>query len=579
MAREDNSKVEQLKSHYSSRILNPHSFCLEMLLQRPKGIRSDEDEDDTFASILNAVGEFGTFQRRLVALTFIPNILLSFFMFADSFVFTAQKAYCNTSWILAMDSNLSEAEQLNLTIPQDSNGSFLTCLMYSPVDWDLESIIKLGLNHTEMCQNEWLYPESERRSLTDEFDLVCGKELNWELIVAVYMAGLLIGSIIFGFIGDKLGRYPAILLSLLGLFIFGFGTAFVNSLQVYLLFRFVVSQAVAGYIISSMSLVTEWLVGEHRARAVILSHCYFSIGILFLLGLAYILPHWRLLFLLGGAPVLSVIPYIWILPESPRWLMVRGKVEEAKQVLRYAASVNKKVIPLDLLNKLELSGKKESKTCVLDSYSNMYLCKVTLIIGCMWFTVTYSYLTLSIKVKDFGMSHYARQMIPSLLEMPVRLFCILLVEHIGRKWTLALTLFQASLVCLCILLLPEGGNGPRLKWPVLAVTELKLTVTLVTLTGEFSLASSITLLLIYTAELLPTVLRSTGLGLVSLALVTGAILSLMTLLIKQNYSILSVCLSFCSAALALYLCCQLPEMQDQSLVDTIEHLSSQLRSS
>lgn len=57
--------------------------------------------------------------------------------------------------------------------------------------------------------------------------------------------------------------------------------------------------------------VTEWLVGEHRAHAVFLEHCFFSVGIIFLTGLAYYLPHWRLLFLVGGVPVFSFISYIW----------------------------------------------------------------------------------------------------------------------------------------------------------------------------------------------------------------------------------------------------------------------------
>ena len=52
----------------------------------------------------------------------------------------------------------------------------------------------------------------------------------------------------------RLGRHPSILLSLLGLIIFGFGTAFVNSFHQYLFFRFGVSQAAVGYTISSASL-------------------------------------------------------------------------------------------------------------------------------------------------------------------------------------------------------------------------------------------------------------------------------------------------------------------------------------
>ncbi|KAM9601163.1 solute carrier family 22 member 14 [Trichechus inunguis] len=665
MVRKNDFKVKQLESQRSSRILNAHSWFLEMLLHRLRAIKSKEE--DQLASILGAVGEFGTFQRRLVALTFIPNILSAFFTFADSLVFTAQKAYCNTSWILAMYPNLSEAEQLNLTLPRESNGSFLTCLMYSPVDWNLDSIIQFGLNHTEMCRDGWIYPESKKRLLTDEFDLVCGNEFDWELVMTVYMAGFLIGSVTFGFLCDRLGRYPTILLSLLGLIVFGFGTAFVNSMEVYLFFRFSVSQAVAGYVISSLSLVTEWLVGEHRARATVLSHCYFTAGTLLLSGLAYSLPHWRLLFLVGGAPVFAVIPYIWILPESPRWLMVRGKTEEAKQLLCRAASVNKKVVPLNLLDKMHLSGKKTNKTPVLAFFSNRHLRKVVVVMGCLWFSVGYTYLTLSFKMKDFGVSPYARQMIPSLLEVPARLCCILLLEHLGRKWTLAMTLLQSSLVCLLVLLLPRGppassfttpakraslgagsflspstymsscpelgilegltpvlaaqapvhpnvdegesweqGLGERtlsrdlahrtrgefaerawvlsgcprrerqVGWPCWLATGLKFTVFLVILLGEFSLAGSVTLLLIYTAELLPTVLRATGLGLVSLAFAAGAISSLRISLISQTPSILPASLSCALALLASYLCFLLPETQNQPLADRIKHMSSQL---
>lgn len=51
-----------------------------------------------------------------------------------------------------------------------------------------------------------------------------------------------------------MGRYPTILLSLLELAIFGFGTAFVSSFNQYIFFRFCVSQAVMGYTIGSSAL-------------------------------------------------------------------------------------------------------------------------------------------------------------------------------------------------------------------------------------------------------------------------------------------------------------------------------------
>lgn len=51
--------------------------------------------------------------------------------------------------------------------------------------------------------------------------------------------------------------------------------------------------------------------GEHRAHSIILSQSFYSLGLMFLSGLAYSLPHWRLLFLLGTAPVLFLVSFIW----------------------------------------------------------------------------------------------------------------------------------------------------------------------------------------------------------------------------------------------------------------------------
>lgn len=55
----------------------------------------------------------------------------------------------------------------------------------------------------------------------------------------------------------------------------------------------------------------EWLVGDHRAHAVVLEHCFISVGIMLLSGCAYKIFHWRLLFLMGGVPMLPLISNIW----------------------------------------------------------------------------------------------------------------------------------------------------------------------------------------------------------------------------------------------------------------------------
>uniref|UniRef100_G1R005 Major facilitator superfamily (MFS) profile domain-containing protein n=1 Tax=Nomascus leucogenys TaxID=61853 RepID=G1R005_NOMLE len=528
MAGEENFK-EELRSQDVSRNLNqheaaghPHSRSLEMLLHRLRAVHTKQD--DKFANLLDAVGEFGTFQQRLVALTFIPSIMSAFFMFADHFVFTAQKPYCNTSWILAVGPHLSEAQQLNLTIPQAPNGSFLTCLMYLP----------FGLNDTDTCQDGWIYPAAKKRSLIYELS-PCGSCL----VARGFLAGepLLIGRL--------RPRWPK---------------------HEYTQSKDKDNDSLPDHVSSHVS-ATEWLVGEHRAHAIILEHCFFAVGSMLLTGIAYSLPHWRLLFLVGGVLVIPLISYVWILPESPRWLMMKGKVKEAKQVMCYAASVNKKTIPSNLLDELQLPRKKVSQASVLDFCKNRQLCKVTLVMSCVWFTISYTYLTLSLRMRELGVSVHFRHMVPSIMEVPARLCCIFILQQIGRKWSLAVTLLQAIIWCLLLLFLPEGEDGLRLKWPRCLATELKSVTILVLTLGEFSLAATVTVFFLYTAELLPTVLRATGLGLVSLASAAGAILSLT--IISQTPSLLPIFLCCVLAIVAFSLSSLLPETRDQPLSDNV----------
>lgn len=76
------------------------------------------------------------------------------------------------------------------------------------------------------------------------------------------------------------------------------------------------------------------------------------------------------------------------------------------------------------------------------------------------FTIGYSCFTLNLKLKDFGVNVYLRRAIPAMLVIPTQLCCIFLLEQIGRKWSLAVTLFQTSFLSLLILTFPPGTAHP-----------------------------------------------------------------------------------------------------------------------
>ncbi|XP_057254271.1 solute carrier family 22 member 13-like isoform X2 [Pezoporus wallicus] len=444
---------------------------------------------------ISALGEFGLYQKFLVLLISISLLLNPFQMIGQVFMVLDEPHHCNTSWIRAIGPNLTEEEQLNLTLPRDADGAYEQCSMYSPVDWDLDSIVAYGLNATEKCSSGWVYPSAQAPSLLTEFDLVCDrKDLN-DISQSIYMLGLLLGSIIFGPLSDRIGRQPVFLICMLIRGLFGVGTAFVPHFYVYMAFRCVVGAVEAGIMIIALVLATEWVGVSHRSKAVLITHCCFAIGQMIVPGLGYGIRNWRLLQIAGSAPVFALFFYIWVLPESARWLVIKGRIEEAKKVLQKAASINKRTLPPELLEQLKPEAQPKPGS-TLDLFRKKHLRKVTLIMTCTWFADSLVYYGLSLNVSGFGLNVYLTQLAFGGVELPARFSCIFLLQWFGRKKTQAVLLLLSGLMCLVITGIPEDQ-------PV--VTTILATIGKLTATASFSTSY------IYSAELFPTVISNRSL--------------------------------------------------------------------
>ncbi|KGL97633.1 Solute carrier family 22 member 13, partial [Charadrius vociferus] len=508
--------------------------------------------------ILKAVDDFGPFQKWLVLLTLFPCLSVAFHQFCQLFMVPHVPHHCDTSWIRATGPNLTEEEQLNLTLPRDADGVYEQCSMYSPVDWDLDSIMAHGLNATEKCSSGWVYPSAQPPSLLTEFDLVCDrKELN-DISQSIYMLGLFLGSMIFGPLSDRIGRRPVILISVFLQGLFGVGIALVPHFYVYMAFRCVVGASVSGITMTILALATEWIGVSSRPKAVLISHCCFAIGQMLLAGLSYGIRNWRLLQITGSAPIFAFFFSIQVLPESARWLVTKGRIEEAKKVLQKAASINKRTIPPALLEQRNSQGfpmpwfdclafcilklKPENQTqsgSTLDLFRKKHLRKVTLIMSCAWFVNSLVYYGLSLNVTNFGLDIYLTQLAFGAVEIPARVGCIFMLQWFGRKKTQAVLLLLSGLVCLIITVIPEDQ-------PV--VTTILATV------GKFTASASFSTSYVYSAELFPTVIRQTGVGLCSMSARVAGIMAPLIRLLSQYHRAIPMAI-FGSAPVVVGLLC------------------------
>ncbi|KAM7123866.1 LOW QUALITY PROTEIN: solute carrier family 22 member 13-like [Ciconia maguari] len=458
--------------------------------------------------------------------------------------------HCDTSWIRAIGPNLTEEEQLNLTLPRDTDGAYEQCSMYSPVDWDLDSIVAYGLNSTEKCSSGWVYPSAQPPSLLTEFDLVCDRKNLNDISQSVYMLGLLLGAMIFGPLSDRIGRQPIFLISILLQGLFGVGIAFVPHFYVYMAFRCVVGASVSGILITTLALATEWVGVSSRPKAVLISHCFVAIGQMLLAGLSYGIRNWRLLEIAGSAPIFALFFYIWVLPESARWLVTKGRIEEAKKVLQKAASINKRTIPPGLLEQLKPETQSKSGS-TLDLFRKKHLRKVTLIMSCTWFADSPVYY-VSLSVTSFGLDIYLTQLAFGAVELPARFCCIFLLQWFGRKKTQAVLLLLSGLMCLIITGIPE---------------DQPVATTVLAIIGKFTATASFSTSYVYSAELFPTVVRQTGVGLCSMSARVAGIMAPLIRLLGQYHHAIPMAIFGSAPVVGGLLCVLLPETRGTDLVD------------
>ncbi|XP_019385652.1 PREDICTED: solute carrier family 22 member 13-like isoform X1 [Crocodylus porosus] len=505
------------------------------------------------AEVLKAAGDCGRFQIWLVVLISLACPSLSFHLFSQIFMVQRVPHHCDTSWILEINPNLTKEEQLNLTIPRNTQGSYEECYMYTPVDWDLDSIRRYGLNSTEKCRDGWVYVSSEETLIT-KFDLVCDRKEQTDISQSIFMLGLLIGAFIFGSLSDSIGRRPTTLVCLLIQGVFGIGTAFVPNFYVYVALRWAIGAAVSGVAIGTLALATEWVGISYRPHAVIISHCWFAFGQMTLAGLAYGIRNWRMLQIAGSAPVFALFFYIWVFPESARWLMAKGKIKDAKKLFQKAAVMNKRTIPPELLD--ELTPEKESKSGnILDVFRKRHLRKVTLIMSAAWFVNSLVYYGVSLNVGNFGLDIYLTQLVFGAVEIPARFSCIYLLQWFGRKKSQSGCLLLGGIMCLIITGIPK---------------DLPVVTTTLAVIGKFSIAASFSVSYVYSAELFPTVVRQTGVGLCSMSARLGGIISPLIGLLGTYNSVIPMAIFGGTPVIGGILCCLLPETRGKELQDGTE---------
>ncbi|KAK0182992.1 hypothetical protein PV327_001071 [Microctonus hyperodae] len=196
-------------------------------------------------------------------------------------------------------------------------------------------------NPQAFCKSEYIFiMEYGERSIVTDWGLICERNYLEKLSVIIYYVGIAVGAWTTGILIDHIGRLPVLAICL---YIQGTITVATYSIQSYLVFLTMCGLQglfVQGLQNSTYILIMELLPAKFRTLVATVMSIAWALGLLLLGGLSYIIPDWRILQLAVSVPTATTVLYIWIVPESPRWLLAKGKTTEADIVLEKIEKYN-----------------------------------------------------------------------------------------------------------------------------------------------------------------------------------------------------------------------------------------------
>jgi len=371
------------------------------------------------------------------------------------------------------------------------------------------------------------------------------------LIAAGYL-GQVIGALLFGWLAERFGRVPSATLAITIMSVLSIVSAFTGNFQMLFLARFIQGIGVGGEVPVAAAYINELSQAKGRGRFFILYELIFPLGLLAAAQIGtYVVPTfgWHYMFLVGGIPGLVIAFFIIRLKESPRWLIAKGRMEEAERVIEsLEASTPKRNIDPEK-NNAEVEARvtslyhglqNQKKASWKELFSPVYRGR-TLAVWVLWAS---SYFVAN------GINNWLPSLYKTVYNLPLQealrmasisnvlsacavFGCAFLIDRVGRRnWAKACFVISGCLLALL------GTLGATSAWSVMVLASSAYAV----------MGTTTVMLYLYTPEIYPTRMRAIGTGLATSWLrAASAAAPAIVGVVLSGYGIAAVFLMFAGA--------------------------------
>ncbi|XP_063967372.1 organic cation transporter protein-like [Lytechinus pictus] len=474
--------------------------------------------------------------------------------------------------------------------------SYEKCLTYDIMEGEMIT------NETEIvgCQYGWdyytVYPEESTALM--EMDLVCDKDIWVSTAQSIYFAGVMVGAFGAGQLSDIFGRKIVFIISLIGEGICGLVLAFMYNYYAFVSIWFLVGMFENGINIVEYVLVVEMFTPKKRTVAACINNISWGLGITLLGPIAWLLKDWRWMQIAISVPCFIGIFYFWLIHDSIRWLLSRGRSREAQEVVKKIARFNGvnpvprltdsdddiamtretyvKKSPEGMSNgeseigagdadktedRLKKASSIESLTTFFGVLKKRRLLLNSINMFCQWLMCSLVYYGFFLNTSVLAGDKYLNFFLLGLVEIPAYALITFTLVKWGRRSTLIVSNFVAAVACVITAYVPEKSDDGTNLQPII------ITFAMI---GKLGITCSFGTVFVYGTEIFPTSIRNVGFGLCSFWSRVGGIIAPFVIFINKIYKPAPLLIfgvtSFICGGIAFYL----PETLNRPLPETLD---------
>ncbi|KAL4714872.1 hypothetical protein ACJJTC_012544 [Scirpophaga incertulas] len=446
------------------------------------------------------------------------------------------------------------------------------------IDRCLKPVLKTTIGDQEECTadsfgddleecKEWIY--EGLTTVVSELDLAC-KPWYINSVGTVHNLGMLISMIITGWMSDKFGRKYTLLFCMVSCAV-GVFKVFAKTYPTYIFIEFLEAFLGGGSYSSATVLMIEITGRKQRILSGVLFAYAIYMGEAMFAVIAMLIPYWKTLVAVTYVPILFSIFMLCFMKESPRWLVLNGKTDEAIKNLKDIAESNNMNINTEHLSQIDAKKlremfniqnytKQESFVDVLRSRE--MLKRITVASFCR-FTSNFVYYGIMINSVFLPGDKYTNFLLSTVMSFPGELISLYLMNKIGRKMPLVVGFIFCGGLCVVSAFVPDN-----VAWAKVLLFLFAKVVMSACFTGAVT----------YCLELFPTSARGLLLGMCAFSARLGGMLAPLTPILNEVSNILPALCFGASAAITGALITLTPETKHMPLLDTVEQVEASVRS-